>query len=63
MKSLLSLPESAMTRNRFVFHPREDKWFIADLSQNIYLKFKPFVPYCDPVLIIAFKKTLVFYRN
>jgi hypothetical protein len=34
IKGLLSLPESAMTRNRFQFNPQDDTWFIADLSKD-----------------------------
>jgi integrase len=61
MKDLLSLPESAITRSGFQFHPQDDKWIIADLSHNISLDFRKFDTYCDSGLIQAFKKVLLFY--
>ncbi len=61
VKDLLSLPESAMTRNRFQFNPQDDTWCIADLSRDFSLDFNQLNAYCDPSFIQAFKKVLVHY--
>ena len=61
IKNLLSLPESAMTRNRFQFNPQDDTWFIADTSKDFSLNFKRLKEHCDISVIQAFKKVLVFY--
>jgi hypothetical protein len=63
MKDLLSLPESAMIRNRFQFNPQDDTWFIADLSRDFSLDFNQLNAYCEPSFIQAFKKSLVHFSN
>lgn len=58
---LLSLPEIVACRNGYKFEPQANKWLIVDLSRKMYFNFDLIEPYCEPILIQAFKKVLIFY--